>query len=161
FELRLIFLVTLCDDSAPASSLLNALKRLTSEIPVILVVSADAPSRALELLEVGADDFVTMPLQTNEVLARAWRWLRQGWSVERVDEFESAENHSKKLIGNSPNFLQQVAKIPLIAASEANVLLMGETGTGKELHARAIHYGSRRAGKPFIPVNCGAIPVEL
>jgi DNA-binding NtrC family response regulator len=67
----------------------------------------------------------------------------------------------KQLIGESPAFLQQSNRIPLIAGCEANVLILGETGTGKELYARAIHYRSRRAGRPFMPVNCGAIPVEL
>jgi two-component system, NtrC family, response regulator GlrR len=67
----------------------------------------------------------------------------------------------RQLIGQSPVFLQQVQKISLIASCEANVLIVGETGTGKELYARAIHYGSARAGRPFMPVNCGAIPAEL
>ena len=73
----------------------------------------------------------------------------------------ASETYSKKLIGTSTVFRDQVSKIPLIANCEANVLICGATGTGKELYARAIHYGSERTGKPFMPVNCGAIPVEL
>lgn len=67
----------------------------------------------------------------------------------------------KQLIGKSPVFLDQVNKIPAIARCDSCVLITGETGTGKEMFARAIHYLSPRAGKPFIPVNCGAIPAEL
>jgi two-component system response regulator GlrR len=67
----------------------------------------------------------------------------------------------RQLIGNSSVFLQEIQKIPLVAAFDASVLVSGETGTGKELCARAIHYLSPRAHKPFVPVNCGAIPVEL
>jgi len=65
------------------------------------------------------------------------------------------------LVGEDPAFLEVKRKIPMVARREAPVLLTGETGTGKELCARALHWSSRRAGQPFVPVNCGAIPVEL
>jgi len=67
----------------------------------------------------------------------------------------------RQLIGQSPAFLTVVNKIPTLARSEANILISGETGTGKEACARAIHYLSARSTKPFIAVNCGAIPAEL
>ncbi len=66
-----------------------------------------------------------------------------------------------QLIGEDPAFEPVKQRVPLLARVDAPVLLAGETGTGKELCARAIHYLSRRAGKPFLPVNCGAIPTEL
>ena len=66
-----------------------------------------------------------------------------------------------QLLGESPAFLAEIRKIPLLAQCDVHVLISGETGTGKELCARAIHYLSPRAGRPFIAVNCGAIPVEL
>lgn len=67
----------------------------------------------------------------------------------------------QQLIGQSEVFVAETSKIPLIAKSDISVLISGETGTGKEMVGRAIHYLSPRAGKPFVPVNCGAIPVEL
>jgi DNA-binding NtrC family response regulator len=67
----------------------------------------------------------------------------------------------QQLIGESPGFLTEMRKIPAMARCEATVFVLGETGTGKELCARAIHYLSARAHKPFLPVNCGAIPTEL
>jgi len=67
----------------------------------------------------------------------------------------------RHLIGESPAFLAVVQKIPEVARYKATVLLTGETGTGKEVCARAIHYLSPRATKPLVPVNCGAIPVDL
>jgi len=66
-----------------------------------------------------------------------------------------------RLIGTSPCFEREIGKLPRIARSEASVLIRGETGTGKEIVARTIHYLSRREAGPFVPVNCGAIPVEL
>jgi len=67
----------------------------------------------------------------------------------------------RQLIGQSPAFLAVVRKIPALARCEANVLISGETGTGKEVCARAIHYLSTRSTKPFIAINCGAIPADL
>jgi transcriptional regulator with PAS, ATPase and Fis domain len=67
----------------------------------------------------------------------------------------------QQLIGKSPAFLAEISKIPVIAKADISVMLSGETGTGKEMVGRAIHYLSSRASKSFVPVNCGAIPVEL
>jgi two-component system, NtrC family, response regulator GlrR len=65
------------------------------------------------------------------------------------------------IIGESPIFVALLSQISSIAKHDVSVLILGETGTGKEVFARAIHYCSQRSGKPFIPVNCGAIPVDL
>jgi DNA-binding NtrC family response regulator len=65
------------------------------------------------------------------------------------------------IVGESPALLEQVQKIPLMSRCDACVLITGETGTGKEICARAIHYLSHRAHQPFVPINCGAIPIEL
>jgi DNA-binding NtrC family response regulator len=65
------------------------------------------------------------------------------------------------IVGESPAFVALIQQIPAIARYDVSVLIFGETGTGKEVFARAIHYRSPRAGKPFVPVNCGAIPVDL
>jgi two-component system response regulator GlrR len=66
-----------------------------------------------------------------------------------------------QIVGESPAFLAQLEKLPRFAASKATVLISGESGTGKEVFARALHYLSPRAGGPFVPVNCGALPEQL
>jgi DNA-binding NtrC family response regulator len=100
---------------------------------------------------------------TRDVLAALKRIVPDVPVIVTLEECDSdsRQQQFRQLIGQSPIFLQQVQKIPLIASCEANVLIVGETGTGKELYARAIHYGSARAGRPFMPVNCGAIPADL
>ena len=65
------------------------------------------------------------------------------------------------LIGTSKSFLQATVMIPILSATKSTVLISGETGTGKELFARAIHYSGERRSKPFVPVNCGALPDHL
>lgn len=81
---------------------------------------------------------------------------RPGGDVSSHTDFDSLG-----IIGTSPAFRKVLTRVARFAASEAPVLIFGETGTGKELVARAVHYMSARAGKPFVPVNCGALPEAL
>ena len=84
-----------------------------------------------------------------------------------MDERELAKKNALQklgmadLIGQDPVFLEAAGKIPLVADCDATVLITGETGVGKEVCAHAVHYLSKRADKPFVPVNCGAIPLNL
>jgi len=161
FEPRVIFLVSPDAALETSGKFLASVKTISANIPVIAAIQTWTPDQALELLALGAADFVTAPFQATDVLARARKQIRQSTPDQREALSSNPNPYSKKLIGTSPNFLQQVSKIPLIAGSAANVLIVGETGTGKELYARAIHYGVARAGRPFMPVNCGALPFEL
>ncbi|MBI3796093.1 MAG: sigma-54 factor interaction domain-containing protein, partial [Deltaproteobacteria bacterium] len=80
---------------------------------------------------------------------------------ERITQTLKGKLGLRQLIGESPTFLAEISKIPTMARCDVSVLISGETGTGKEVCARAIHYLSPRSRAPFVPVNCGAIPAEL
>jgi two-component system, NtrC family, response regulator GlrR len=142
-------------------ALLQSLRRQIPEGPIIAVMDRGEPERIFQLLELGVEDFLVPPLRACDVLPRVWRLL------EREDRRETIVSRLKEklglrhLIGESPSFIAAIEKVPLVARCDASVLISGETGTGKELVARAIHYLSLRARKPFIAVNCGAIPIEL
>jgi two-component system response regulator GlrR len=121
-------------------------------------LSADGISR---LLAQGASDFLLPPYRTEDLMPRLRRILHparsQGPLVARIQAGVGLRN----IVGESPSLLEEVKKLPRIAACDAPVLIRGESGTGKEVFARAIHYLGARAGHPFVPVNCGAIPEQL
>ena len=112
---------------------------------------------------INVDDFVFCPYQENELLLRVKRLLnkkRQNGDAP-ADLVIGSSQDRNVLVGDSNTFRQAVAKVELLAHSKAPVIISGETGSGKELLARAIHYQSVRRDKPFIPVNCGALPDDL
>ena len=143
------------------TKLLKITRQAASNIPIIVVLESVDPDQIVELLATGAVDFVTLPLRASDVLPRAWKWIKPCAGESKAGPINVTHPGFKKVIGQSPVFLDQLRRIPMIAKCDANVLIAGETGTGKELYARAIHYGSSRVGRPFMPINCGAIPADL
>jgi len=158
---RVIFLVTDGELTADNGRVIESIRKAAFQIPIIVVVEECGPQHVFELLKVGAADFITSPFKASDVLPRTWRLMKQFGSNEERTQSLKVDPRLQELLGESPEFFTQVQRIPVIAKCDANVLIAGETGTGKEVFARAIHYCSARADKPFVPVNCGAIPVEL
>ena len=157
-----IFLVSSWNYLKRAKSIFSSLRRSPPEPPVVVVSDTDAPDEMFELIKLGAADFITPPLTATGILPRLWRLLEQTVRGETLaprlkDKFLG----TKMLIGESQAFLEVVKKMPLIAPGDATVLISGETGTGKEVCARAIHQLSQRANREFVAVNCGSIPIDL
>ena len=128
----------------------------------ILVAGIDLDASQLDtLLNYGIHDFVSMPFMPQELLTRLRRALSLLPALPSSKQSAVLDLRLRHFIGANREFANQVAKLPKFAGCNASVLIVGETGTGKEVCAQAIHYLSARASKPWVAVNCGAIPIEL
>jgi two-component system response regulator GlrR len=153
-------------DSQGLREALHALARLRLGFPcgpVLVIASALSHGQLLSLMAAGAADFVCAPFENEELLLRVERLLGRTAGAAGVEGADLRPQHPalRNLVGDSPAFAQQVARVPLLARYDAGVLILGETGTGKEAFAHAIHYLSERASQPWVAVNSAAIPVEL
>jgi two-component system, NtrC family, nitrogen regulation response regulator GlnG len=158
--------VTLMDIRMPGMSGFEALAAIQEggrNISVIIMTAQSTMQNAIEAMRNGAFDYITKPFDLDEVSIL----VRKAMEVRRLSLEVSAlraevrEKYEGGLIGNTPAMQEIYKTIGRVAESDATVLVHGESGTGKELVARAIHYHSRRAGRPFVAVNSAAIPSEL
>ncbi len=141
----------------------QVLKNRNSSVPEINIICTEGSHKQLDIYSIeNADDLIISPLIEAEVL---WRISRLIGTAKKEKEIARKNILQKagisQLIGCHPSFLEKISIIPQLADTDATVLLLGETGVGKELCARAIHYLSKRSDQPFIPVDCGAIPPKL
>jgi DNA-binding NtrC family response regulator len=134
------------------------------DIPVIVITAFGSMETAIAAIRAGAYDFVPKPFDPDELLLRARRAIEARSLRQEIRKLREARGRALSfgnMIGSSPEMERVFALIDRVAQSSATVLITGETGTGKELAARAIHERSRRAHGPFVAVNCAAIPENL
>lgn len=144
--------------------LLARIRALRPGLPVIIMTAYASVRDAVEMVKEGAFDYVSKPFEIEDVVATIQRALRLHESEEenqRLRRQLQQQYDFGALIGGSAAFQALLREVTEVCASRATVLLQGASGTGKELVARAIHYNSPRNAKPFVAVNCAAIPDTL
>ncbi|HTE56885.1 MAG TPA: sigma-54 dependent transcriptional regulator [Kofleriaceae bacterium] len=143
--------------------LLKASKTVAPETEVVLMTAYGTVETAVAAMKEGAYDFVTKPLKRAHVVRIVRNALeKQSLVIEnRALRAQLAERRRRAIIGTSLAWRRTMDIAVQAAASEATVLLLGESGTGKELLARTIHENSPRASRPFVPINCAAIPESI
>jgi len=136
---------------------------IVPDIPIIVAAQNADAAEIRTQLELGVADFITPPFTSANILPRVWRLLRHNAASAETNVRlqEKLAVQRLGLVGESPCFLEEIRKLRLLARCDITVMIGGETGTGKELIARAVHYLSSRSDGPFVPIDCGAIPPEL
>ncbi|RII26290.1 MAG: two-component system response regulator [Geobacter sp.] len=145
--------------------LLDRVRELKSDLLVVIMTAEASMKNAVEAMKRGAYDYITKPFDLDVIDAIVEKVNRAQEMTSQVTilkgELKDRYQLEKTIIGNSPAMREVYKTIGKVAPSDVTVLIQGESGTGKELIARAIHFNSRRLGKPFIALNCAAIPKEL
>jgi two-component system response regulator AtoC len=135
-----------------------------SEIPVVVITADSSSSRTIRAIQGGAYDYLVKPLEPDtitHVVDRALEHRRLSAEVRELQDALSTRDARERIVGASPAMQEVYKLIGRVAASEAPVLITGETGTGKELVAETIHLNSTRKRGPIIRVNCAALPETL
>ncbi len=161
------FSVVVTDLMMPGVDGLSLLKHMQEhfpEVPVIVLTGYATIENAVEAMKAGAFDYLTKPVKLDEILVVVEKALE--FQKLKIENLYLKEQLKKKyrfenIIGDSPQMQKIYRIIEKVADTDSTVLILGESGTGKELIAKAIHYNSSRRNRPFIPINCGAIPEEL
>lgn len=145
--------------------LLDRVKEMKSDLLVVIMTAEASMKNAIEAMKRGAYDYITKPFDLDVIDAIIEKIDKAREMTSQVsllkEELKDRYKLEKTIIGNSSAMRDVYKTIGKVAPSDVTVLIQGESGTGKELIARAIHFNSKRLGKPFIALNCAAIPKEL
>jgi two-component system response regulator HydG len=159
--------LVILDDSEPdrhALDVLHRIKESRPEIAVLIMSAHPTVEHATESIRRGAEDFIPVPYAEEVVLKEVARILEAAelrTRVESLGRLVATRYGFERVISRSPHMRPVMDRALAAARSETPVLIFGETGTGKELIARAIHTNSRRVKRPFVPINCAALPRDL
>jgi DNA-binding NtrC family response regulator len=159
--------LVICDLHLPGESGLGLLKRVRAQFPetkFVIVTAFSSVSTAVEALKAGAHDYLTKPLHPLELRTLVDRVFEQQRLVDEVQMLRRSVDQKQgfeSLIGESTTLASVIDSASRAAQTDAAVLITGETGTGKELLAKAIHLNGKRREQPFVIVNCGSIPRDL
>ena len=157
--------LALMDIRMPGKDGLEVLRTLRSardsELPIIVMTAFGSASTAIEAMKLGAFDYIAKPFELDEVTVAVERFFERRDLSERVVRMMAESNKDEILIGDSPAMQDIYKTVGRVARSDATVLVLGETGTGKELVATVMHRNSTYSAGPLIKVNCASLPETL
>jgi len=136
------------------------LRTINTEVPVLLMTAYGTVSAAVAALKAGAYDYILKPLNLADIQSKVAHAIENRRLRSQVSSLKKAL-YGRTIIAVSPGMVELLRQVKTVAATQATVLILGESGAGKELIARALHDGSARAEGPFVAVNCGAFSESL
>jgi len=151
-------------DDSPSFGVMRHVRELYPRMPIIFVATHSSEERAILALRAGANDYIAHASQVEELAVAVARLLNRSDPVhdKSVSHFDDAEdNPDCHMVGDSASMQRIKSFLARVAAADSNVLITGETGTGKDLAAQFIHQASPRRSKPLVCINCAAIPDSL
>src|SRR6476659_369109 len=140
---------------------LAEIRKIDEALPVAMISGHGTITDAMQATRLGAFDFIEKPFTSERVLVTVAKWLDVRELKQENRELKLAMESRYEIVGQSPALRRVLESVKKAAPTNATVLLLGESGVGKELVARTIHRNSPRAGQRFVQVNCAAIPEEL
>jgi two-component system response regulator AtoC len=155
------------DLKMPDNDGLEIMRRLNEQdtrVPILVMTGYGTSKSAIEATQLGAYDYITKPFDIDEILhvvRRYFEYERLSAEVRKLRALEAGRDPADRIVGNSPQMQHIYKEIGKVAASDANVLIMGETGTGKELVGETIHTFSNYRNGPLVKVNLTALPETL
>lgn len=157
--------VILLDQQMPVMTGLEALEKIQAVRPnqvIILITAFGTISLAVDAVKKGAYDFIEKPFDNDDLLLKVKRAVEHSRLKGEISQLKKRLGEGERpIIGSESGLRTVMEQVSRVAMTEATVFIHGESGTGKELIARAVHIRSKRSEKPFIAINCGAIPLSL
>lgn len=155
----------LLDLTMPGMTGDEVLRRLAERgnvVPVIVITASNSVNSAVEAMKLGAREYLQKPFDVHALLFNIDRILKDDRAKRELTALRESETEGfESVIGSSPAFLEALAKARQAMNVDSAVLVTGESGTGKDLLARSIHFGGKRKDQPFVPLSCCAIPAQL
>lgn len=161
-NIDLILLDVMMPEMSGTEFLAHLQEKGETNVPVVVVSASASIDHAVKAMKYGALDYLTKPFDIDQLMMLVDRILREQQGRRELATLrELGTAGFENIIGESPTLLEALAKARQAMQVDSTVLILGETGTGKDVLARAIHFGGRRKKKPFVPLSCCAIPTNL
>jgi len=159
-----ILLLDVRMDGMDGLETLGKVRNIAPDLPVIMLTAHNDVRAAIEAIKLGADDFLVRPIENDKLVLAVRRALERHelrGRIRRLRDSVGRGSYLAKLMVSSSGLRKVIEQIQQVARTNLTVLISGETGTGKEMVARAIHHESERADRPFVAVDCGTLPETL